>query len=86
MESEADYIGMQLMAKACFDPHEMPRVSTDDANGSALSCKNILCFEDTSLDISVRPAMRTNFHEAYLKCQRKIEKLLSWRDLRSAYC
>lgn len=26
MEREADYIGMQLMAKACFDPHEMPKV------------------------------------------------------------
>lgn len=28
METEADYIGMQLMAKACFDPHEMPRTFT----------------------------------------------------------
>lgn len=27
MEREADYIGMQLMAKACFDPHEMPKVT-----------------------------------------------------------
>lgn len=26
MEREADFIGLQLMAKACFDPHEMPKV------------------------------------------------------------
>lgn len=26
MEREADYIGMQLTAKACFDPQEMPEV------------------------------------------------------------
>lgn len=26
MEREADYIGLQLMSKACFDPHEMPEV------------------------------------------------------------
>lgn len=25
MEREADFIGLQLMAKACFDPHEMPK-------------------------------------------------------------
>ncbi|CAN0395624.1 unnamed protein product, partial [Ectocarpus sp. 8 AP-2014] len=24
MEREADFIGLQLMSKACFDPHEMP--------------------------------------------------------------
>lgn len=27
MEREADFIGLQLMSKACFDPHEMPEVN-----------------------------------------------------------
>lgn len=34
MEREADFIGLQLMAKACFDPHEMPKVCVMYAPGT----------------------------------------------------
>lgn len=40
METEADFIGMQLMAKACFDPNEMPEVCPHRFNiflGASLS-------------------------------------------------
>lgn len=32
MEREADYIGLQLMARACYDPTEMPKVFLIDDN------------------------------------------------------
>ena len=69
MEREADYIGLQLMSKACFDPHEMPAVRAESLKGCCrttppvaqsdyfVGCSAVsLCSFFDSLDLT---AMRT---------------------------
>ena len=59
MEREADFIGLQLMSKACYDPREMPAVS--DTESPCLSFCIYIKNRSISLCISLSLCFRFVF-------------------------